>query len=313
MIHCDTVWYGVEHWVAVNFTVCCSVFWRVCFKVSYGFAESQSVVVCGVYCYSVWCSVLWRVWSVCCSELLCIAVCVVVSYSVSRPPVLIKKANPAQNRTQPGLDGPNTSGWYGRLRGLISPLLLLNSDQLWQQSFYVWHLLGKLLPPPDNCELLHSQKRPTTWYWGQIWSFRSPAIDFLYQKIVQSWNSSIPLQKHEKRIEPVGNHERMLCIIHHNGTIFNLFASKASLCPQIMCSNSIEWPYIVKGLLLVPKKASFSNMCIYAAWCTDCIYVSGRLPPYDGILEWVDGVCQRQSATRMEWSSLQLSVTDQLF
>ena len=170
-----------------------------------------------------------------------------------------------------------------------------------------------------NCSLLRiivnyckSQKRPTIWYWVQIWSFRSLAIDFWYQIIVQFWNGFIPSQKHEKRIETVGNHERMLCTIHHNGIIFNLFASKASLCSQTICSNFIEWPYIVKGLLLVSKKASISNMCIHAAWCIDCIYVGGRLPPYDGILEWVDGVCQRQSATRMEWTSFQLSVTDQL-
>ena len=35
--------------------------------------------------------------------------------------------------TQPkknGPDGPNASRWYGQLRGPISPLLVLNSDQL---------------------------------------------------------------------------------------------------------------------------------------------------------------------------------------
>ena len=31
---------------------------------------------------------------------------------------------------RPGPDGPRASGWYGRLRELISPLSLLNSDQL---------------------------------------------------------------------------------------------------------------------------------------------------------------------------------------
>ena len=50
----------------------------------------------------------------------------------------------AQNKTRPGSYGPNTSGWYGRLRGPISPLLVINSDQPWQQSFDVWHFLDKI-------------------------------------------------------------------------------------------------------------------------------------------------------------------------
>ena len=33
---------------------------------------------------------------------------------------------------RPGPDGPNASGWYRRLREQISPLSLLNCDQLWQ-------------------------------------------------------------------------------------------------------------------------------------------------------------------------------------
>ena len=37
---------------------------------------------------------------------------------------------PTQNETRPGPDGPNASGWYGRLRGPISPFSLFNSDQL---------------------------------------------------------------------------------------------------------------------------------------------------------------------------------------
>jgi len=32
--------------------------------------------------------------------------------------------------SRPGQDGPNASGWYRRLREPISPLLLLNCDQL---------------------------------------------------------------------------------------------------------------------------------------------------------------------------------------
>jgi len=37
---------------------------------------------------------------------------------------------PAQKRTQPGPDGSNASGWYGRLRGPILLLSVINSDQL---------------------------------------------------------------------------------------------------------------------------------------------------------------------------------------
>jgi len=33
----------------------------------------------------------------------------------------------AQEKTEPGPDGPNALGWYGRLRGPISPLSLINS------------------------------------------------------------------------------------------------------------------------------------------------------------------------------------------
>jgi len=46
---------------------------------------------------------------------------------------------PAHEKTQPKLDASNASGWYGRLRGPISPLSVINSDQLSQQSFEVLH------------------------------------------------------------------------------------------------------------------------------------------------------------------------------
>jgi len=53
---------------------------------------------------------------------------------------------PTQKKPQPGSDGPNASRWYGRLCGPILPLSLPNSDQLWQQSFHVWHYLEKIAP-----------------------------------------------------------------------------------------------------------------------------------------------------------------------
>jgi len=59
-------------------------------------------------------------------------------------------------KTQPGQDGSNVSGRYGRLCGPILPVLVINSDQLWQQSFHVWHFLTKIDPKtlPDNRRLL---------------------------------------------------------------------------------------------------------------------------------------------------------------
>ena len=42
---------------------------------------------------------------------------------------------------RPGPDGPNASGWYRRLHEPISPLSLLNCDQLWQLFFRGWTIL----------------------------------------------------------------------------------------------------------------------------------------------------------------------------
>ena len=42
---------------------------------------------------------------------------------------------------RPGPDGPNASGWYRRLHEPISPLSLLNCDQLWQLFSRVWTIL----------------------------------------------------------------------------------------------------------------------------------------------------------------------------
>ena len=36
---------------------------------------------------------------------------------------------PNPKKTRAGPDGPNASGWYGRLRGMVSPLSVINSDQ----------------------------------------------------------------------------------------------------------------------------------------------------------------------------------------
>ena len=42
---------------------------------------------------------------------------------------------------RPGPDGPNVSGWYRWLRQPISPLSLLNCDQLWQLFSRGWTIL----------------------------------------------------------------------------------------------------------------------------------------------------------------------------
>jgi len=42
---------------------------------------------------------------------------------------------------RPGPDGPLVSGWYERLHELISPLSLLNSDQLRQLFSRRWTIL----------------------------------------------------------------------------------------------------------------------------------------------------------------------------
>jgi len=44
---------------------------------------------------------------------------------------------PTQKQTRPGPDGPNASGWYKRLRGLILPLSVSTSVQQQQQSFHL--------------------------------------------------------------------------------------------------------------------------------------------------------------------------------
>jgi len=57
-----------------------------------------------------------------------------------------KKLLLSPKENQPGPDGLYASGWYGRLREPISPLSLINSDQLQQQSFHEWHFLEKIAP-----------------------------------------------------------------------------------------------------------------------------------------------------------------------
>ena len=47
---------------------------------------------------------------------------------------------------RPGPNGPNASGWYGRLRGPILTLSVTNCDQLWKQCFHTCHFLDKIAP-----------------------------------------------------------------------------------------------------------------------------------------------------------------------
>ena len=49
---------------------------------------------------------------------------------------------------RPGLDGPNASGWYGRIRGPILTLSVIICDQFWQESFHVWYFHDKVSPSP---------------------------------------------------------------------------------------------------------------------------------------------------------------------
>ena len=57
---------------------------------------------------------------------------------------------------------------YRRLCGLISPVSVSNSVQLWQQSLHVWHFVEKNLPPPIKRGLLPTLKEPDDWIWMQL-------------------------------------------------------------------------------------------------------------------------------------------------
>jgi len=71
---------------------------------------------------------------------------------------------------RPGQDGPNASGWYRRLREPISPLSLLNCDQLWQ--LFVWTiLLTTVIHDLDSRITAKCSKCPTSFYSMQV-SFR---------------------------------------------------------------------------------------------------------------------------------------------
>jgi len=72
----------------------------------------------------------------------------------------------------------------------------------WQQSFHAWQFLEK------NCSQLqifmnycqpNRDKRPSIWIWVQLLKnlvISTPNIDFLYQRIVQSWFDSSPPPPH---------------------------------------------------------------------------------------------------------------------
>jgi len=73
---------------------------------------------------------------------------------------------------RPGPDGPRASDWYGRLHEPISPLLLLNSDQLWQLFFCRWIILiSTVVYDLDPGIVAKYSKRQTSFYSMQA-SFR---------------------------------------------------------------------------------------------------------------------------------------------
>ena len=73
---------------------------------------------------------------------------------------------------RPGPDGPRASGWYGRLRELISPFSVLNSDQPWQLFSLGWTiLLSIVIYILDSGIAAKYSKRHTSFYSMQV-SFR---------------------------------------------------------------------------------------------------------------------------------------------
>ena len=82
--------------------------------------------------------------------------------------------------------GPNASGWYRRLREQISPLSLLNCDQLWQLFSRVWTILlltviyeldCRITANIQNVSPLSTQCRPRSVF--TLWD----ALRYLYLRV----------------------------------------------------------------------------------------------------------------------------------
>jgi len=87
---------------------------------------------------------------------------------------------------RPGPDGPNASGWYRRLREPISPLSLVNSDQLWQLfSRGCTILLSAVIYDLDSRIIAKYSKCQTSFYSMQV-SFRFHSLRslrYLYLRV----------------------------------------------------------------------------------------------------------------------------------
>ena len=99
---------------------------------------------------------------------------------------------------RPGPHGPNASGWYKRLREPISPLLLLNCDQLWQLfscgwtillSTVIYDLYSRIAAKYQNVRPLSTQSRSLSVF--TLWDHWDTCIsEYLHKdsNLEVSWN-----------------------------------------------------------------------------------------------------------------------------
>jgi len=73
---------------------------------------------------------------------------------------------------RPGQAGQNTSGWYRRLREPISPLSLLNCDQLWKLFSRVWTILLVTVIYDLDCRITAKYSKCQTSFYSMHVSFR---------------------------------------------------------------------------------------------------------------------------------------------
>ena len=179
------------------------------------------------------------------------------------------RTNPAQKKKQHSPHFPNASNSYGRLRGPISSLSLLNSDQLSQQYFRVALSLENFAPSSGYSGFAVNPKSGLRFDFDfecsslTIWSLRSPTSIFCTKDL---YNPGLPPSPRQGFV-------CLFAVIYEyqgKGAIWSRKCQSWKECPGDLTSLNIdnvdfcEWnrPYQHEGSRPSgPNRVIFSKVC----------------------------------------------------
>jgi len=178
----------------------------------------------------------------------------------------------AGNENEPGTQSkaragcPNASGWYRRLCELISPLLLLNCDQLWQLFSRGWTiLLSTIIHDLDS--------RITAKYSKCQTSFCSMQVSFRFHSGSEMlWDTCISEYLHkdsnlEVSLNREGFEKKFRKLTHHPYLDGHLGQSGTRYRPQ----------FYKVGLLPSPRRLGAERTVISIHLCTFRLYSAYKL------------------------------------